>query len=878
MASSADPAQDEKARRVRSLLSSYYGSAPPSATNGAPPAPPIDTPDFDCDAYVERLVRETPLDALQTRCAEMAGEIRSLDSDMQMLVYENYSKFIVATDTIRRMKSNVEGMEAKMEELRVTVASTAERSEAVNARLGAHRDQVEQLSGVRGLISKLQAVFELPRKMRTCLDRGAVALAVRYYAAAAPLLRKYGDEGAFASTRREADAAAADAADTLRRALADAADAAKRRRETRAAARARAIAEAEKEPEGTENEPAAETSDADPAVTSASPDLSASECVELLELLGTPRGALHGEYLSSRRPQLEASVAAAESRASVVVAASDSGSGSAGAPSSSSSSSSSSSFDASFLEDFGETAAEYLELFPDDRAPLVSLAKELFARYFAAAKRAYAFDGGVGVGSSPPPPETLARSLASMTEKLEAIHRACPEAGLGDRAAEVVERAIRGRVDAAFVALEAKLASALDDDDDDDGGAPDAPPPPHERPSALESSSPILLRRFVALSDALLTGVSDALADVRAVLEERPAMVAPWRTEFESAIRARVETVLDAFVARLAADAEGTDASRRADQNVPAGTSPLAARPATGSSSSSSSPARLLTRARLASFLATDGAAHVARALESFFPDTDAVGEGAGGSFDAKGCSVRSAAASSALTSAYVAATGGRLSLMIRRSMQSTDWLDAREPRDVRPLADFLLDDLAAVEAETAQILEDGGYAAGRERGRGPGPRPGPGSGSGSDAALGSTSVGTPLSPGKSDAHRVIARGVADVFKGERSSRAVAFAAPEATQASVLAAVTRVALASLVECVRGRTFGRAGFHQMTVDLAYLRPRVRRFAGGGDDAKIADALLEEAANAAADRSLDPTPLDPAIVARIIDAKRAKTRAE
>ena len=136
MASSADPAQDEKARRVRSLLSSYYGSAPPSATNGAPPPPPIDTPDFDCDAYVERLVRETPLDALQTRCAEMAGEIRSLDSDMQMLVYENYSKFIVATDTIRRMKSNVEGMEAKMEELRVTVASTAERSEAVNASIG----------------------------------------------------------------------------------------------------------------------------------------------------------------------------------------------------------------------------------------------------------------------------------------------------------------------------------------------------------------------------------------------------------------------------------------------------------------------------------------------------------------------------------------------------------------------------------------------------------------------------------------------------------------------------------------------------------------------------------------------------------------------
>ena len=36
----------------------------------------------------------------------------------QMLVYENYNKFISATDTIRSMKSNVDGMDATMQELR----------------------------------------------------------------------------------------------------------------------------------------------------------------------------------------------------------------------------------------------------------------------------------------------------------------------------------------------------------------------------------------------------------------------------------------------------------------------------------------------------------------------------------------------------------------------------------------------------------------------------------------------------------------------------------------------------------------------------------------------------------------------------------------
>lgn len=40
------------------------------------------------------------------------------------------------TDTIRRMKSNVEGMEQKMEELQATIASTSEKSDTVNSKLG----------------------------------------------------------------------------------------------------------------------------------------------------------------------------------------------------------------------------------------------------------------------------------------------------------------------------------------------------------------------------------------------------------------------------------------------------------------------------------------------------------------------------------------------------------------------------------------------------------------------------------------------------------------------------------------------------------------------------------------------------------------------
>jgi len=47
-------------------------------------------------------VYKSNLEGLLQRHVEMAAEIKNLDTDLQMLVYENYNKFISATDTIKR--------------------------------------------------------------------------------------------------------------------------------------------------------------------------------------------------------------------------------------------------------------------------------------------------------------------------------------------------------------------------------------------------------------------------------------------------------------------------------------------------------------------------------------------------------------------------------------------------------------------------------------------------------------------------------------------------------------------------------------------------------------------------------------------------------
>ena len=47
--------------------------------------------------------QEQSLSQLMDEESKMVKNIRSLDSDMQTLVYENYNKFISATDTIRKV-------------------------------------------------------------------------------------------------------------------------------------------------------------------------------------------------------------------------------------------------------------------------------------------------------------------------------------------------------------------------------------------------------------------------------------------------------------------------------------------------------------------------------------------------------------------------------------------------------------------------------------------------------------------------------------------------------------------------------------------------------------------------------------------------------
>ena len=92
-------------RRARCLLTSYYGA---EAGVALADDMNVDVSGFNANRYVASLLQYKSLEELVQRGNSMVSEIKSLDSDMQMLVYENYNKFISATDTIRAMKHRVQ--------------------------------------------------------------------------------------------------------------------------------------------------------------------------------------------------------------------------------------------------------------------------------------------------------------------------------------------------------------------------------------------------------------------------------------------------------------------------------------------------------------------------------------------------------------------------------------------------------------------------------------------------------------------------------------------------------------------------------------------------------------------------------------------------
>lgn len=117
--SASQAAERGSLRRNRTALRDYYNLKAAQQSSDQEPTTPtldpdqeseLDKPGFDPEQYVRNLLSSEDLYGVLKIEAGLVSDIRNLDGEKKALVYDNYSKLITATNTIRFLREKMDPM------------------------------------------------------------------------------------------------------------------------------------------------------------------------------------------------------------------------------------------------------------------------------------------------------------------------------------------------------------------------------------------------------------------------------------------------------------------------------------------------------------------------------------------------------------------------------------------------------------------------------------------------------------------------------------------------------------------------------------------------------------------------------------------------
>ncbi|KAF2704132.1 hypothetical protein K504DRAFT_158692 [Pleomassaria siparia CBS 279.74] len=94
----------------------------------------LDDASFKAETYVNTVLATSGLSGVLRVEADLVSQIRNLDSDRKSLVYDNYSKLLAATSTIRRMRTNMDPLAPTTHTLGPAISHIAETAAQLSSK------------------------------------------------------------------------------------------------------------------------------------------------------------------------------------------------------------------------------------------------------------------------------------------------------------------------------------------------------------------------------------------------------------------------------------------------------------------------------------------------------------------------------------------------------------------------------------------------------------------------------------------------------------------------------------------------------------------------------------------------------------------------
>lgn len=167
----------------------------------------MDREGFDAEAYIKHVLETQSLEELLKTYNQVLTDIRALDAEKKALVYDNYSKLIAATETIRRMRANMDPLNPMAATLSPAIAMIYERADSLKAELRgslttAQRSEAVMSEEERAKKAKTarsrelaRRVLGVPERLRVLVAQGKLEEARAEWEAPLRLLERWREEG-----------------------------------------------------------------------------------------------------------------------------------------------------------------------------------------------------------------------------------------------------------------------------------------------------------------------------------------------------------------------------------------------------------------------------------------------------------------------------------------------------------------------------------------------------------------------------------------------------------------------------------------------------------------------------------------------------------
>jgi len=125
---------------------------------------------FDMKTYLNDQVKTKEVDELIKMDNNLNSEIRSLDGELQSLVYENYHKFISATDIVTSIKNNMTELDEELESLKGSITKINSSYSHIDNKLKYKWKEIRRLDTLEKDLQKLKNLRELPESFKNAIE------------------------------------------------------------------------------------------------------------------------------------------------------------------------------------------------------------------------------------------------------------------------------------------------------------------------------------------------------------------------------------------------------------------------------------------------------------------------------------------------------------------------------------------------------------------------------------------------------------------------------------------------------------------------------------------------------------------------------------